>query len=277
MTEQDQPTTGGDSCGDGGGAVDPPLSAYEQYQPPEPSATYPPVEEEPDPDFSYGPSMSSYPPAQTHLLVGASTGAGGSRTTTRTAGLLGGVVLLVVAVATVGIFGVVREAEDTFDSIRDDPGSGELLDDPAPPDVFTASGYADILAAVRRETGSTQAFDVLLYPEYAVLTVPVDGTGDRALSYLWDGDLRPAIKRTSDDTRFDLEAIDPDGVRTLVRRARRQLVEDPTTSYVRIRSPRDSDEGAWLKAYASNEFSESGYLAATLDGTIVNRYQSTSE
>ncbi|MEJ7832022.1 MAG: hypothetical protein WKF79_03845 [Nocardioides sp.] len=44
-----------------------------------------------------------------------------------------------------------------------------------------------------------------------------------------------------------------------------------------IRSPRDSAEGAWLYAYAQNEFSETGYLAATLDGTVVSRYRSTSE
>jgi hypothetical protein len=68
--------------------------------------------------------------------------------------------------------------------------------------------------------------------------------------------------------------IDPQVMLRLVQKAKR-LVEDPTSWDVIIRKPRPPfDNGAWFSGYASNEFSESGYLQATLDGTIVNSYVS---
>lgn len=270
MTEQDQPADG----------ASPPPTSYEQYRPPAPSVTHPPAEVEveeaeeaeekaqPHPDFSYGPPAGDQL-SQSHLLVGDSSGGGGTRTTKRNGGILGVVGLLVAGAVGVGAFGAVQDARDTFDSF-----SETLSNDPL--DVFSVSGYADLVDAVRTETGSTDVFDLVLYPEYAVITVPAGDSGGRALSYFWDGDLQQTSKSTSSDTRFDLEVIDPEVVIRLVKKARRQLVDDPTSSYVIIRSPRDAPDGAWLSAYASNEFSENGYLAATLDGTIVFRYSSVT-
>ncbi|MEJ7832023.1 MAG: hypothetical protein WKF79_03850 [Nocardioides sp.] len=142
---------------------------------------------------------------------------------------MGVVGILVAGAVSVGVFGAVQDAGDTFDSFTDDFESGELFSG-EPPDVFTTSGYADIVAAVRSETGSTIVFDLVLYPEYAVVTIPAGGSGGRALSYFWDGELQQTSKSTSQDTRFDLAVIDADVVLTLISKARRQLVDDPTTS-----------------------------------------------
>ncbi|WP_148615551.1 hypothetical protein [Nocardioides rubriscoriae] len=143
----------------------------------------------------------------------------------------------------------------------------------APPEVLSPGGYADLVAAVGRRTGGTQVFEAVLYPAYAVVTVPVDATSARSSSLYWDGafdDFGPSSTASSE--RVDLAEVDPAVLGRLVRRAEK-LVEDPTTTYVivRGRSTVFDDDGARVLAYATNQFNETGYLAARLDGTVVRR------
>ncbi|MDP2773945.1 MAG: hypothetical protein Q8O61_10340, partial [Nocardioides sp.] len=138
-----------------------------------------------------------------------------------------------------------------------------------------ARDFNAMRAAIRRETGSTQAIRAVIYPGYASLDLPAEPTGKRAFNYYYDGELGEPRKGQSTDERFDLARIDPAVMTKLVRQAKKTLVEDPTSWYVIISKPGPPfDNGAWFSAYASNDFSESGYLQATLDGTVVNRYVS---
>lgn len=138
--------------------------------------------------------------------------------------------------------------------------------------VLTAEGYDELVAAVADSTGKPVVFDAVLYPDYAVVTTPVDATSDRYESWYWDGSAfsTSGSKGTAPYPRFDLTGVDGAVVVELVEQAR-ALVDDPVSWYAIVRAPDESGAVVW--AYASNEFSESEYLAARPDGTVT--YDST--
>jgi len=136
--------------------------------------------------------------------------------------------------------------------------------------VLTEDGVADLVAALEEETGSTEVFSATIYPTYAVVRVPADRTSQREVGYYWDGhDFEPwGSKGTSTNARIDLAEIDAALLPPLVRKARAQ-VDDPNTWYVIIN--RDSTDDGWISAYASNEFSEGGYIEVDKDGKEIRR------
>lgn len=188
-------------------------------------------------------------------------------------GCLIGVVIVIVAIGGLGagLFAVVREVGDVVDSGT--TGTPALPLPGAEPvagvNVLSVGGYADLVDAVEQATGSTQAFDAVLYPAYAVVSLPVDRSSQREERWYWDGELEALGSRsTSSYERFDLASVDARVVVRLVKRVRRH-VEGPTTWYAIVRHP-DPDLGASLWVYASNEFNETAYLAARPDGTVVH-------
>lgn len=244
--------------------------AWSTYTPPETAApSEPPAVSTPPTPNIYGPPQTSSP--EVARLFG-----------TKPSSKVGCVVipfvviLLVVIGVIVGIINAVSDSDDAFEFEFDGPSIEfpEIDERPPPPQLFTPGGFDDLRSALRQGTGSTEVFEATIYPEYASLGVPAEPTGQRALSYFYNGELAEPSKGRSSYERFDLARIDPQVMLRLVQKAKR-LVEDPTSWYVIIRKPGPPfDNGAWFSAYASNEFSESGYLQATLDGTIVNRYVS---
>jgi hypothetical protein len=250
--------------------------AWSTYTPPEtaapvepPAPSTPPAVSTPPTPNIYGPPQTSSPEVARLFGTKPSSKAG--------CVIIPFVVILLVAIGViVGVINAVSDSDDAFEFEFDEP-SIELPDidpSPPPPELHTVSGFNELLDALRQETGSTEVFEANLYPEYASLGVPAEPTGQRALSYFYNGELAEPSKGRSSYERFDLARIDPQVMLRLVQKAKR-LVEDPTSWYVIIRKPGPPfDNGAWFSAYASNEFSESGYLQATLDGTIVNRYVS---
>lgn len=177
-------------------------------------------------------------------------------------------VVLVLAVAGIGAVLALSDVEGRIDSLSDLTPEQE---EAQPADVLSVEGYAELLAAVEEQTGGTKAFDAVLYPEYAVVSAPVDDRTKRYYSWYWDGsELSRSSQGTSTNPRFDLARADAAVVVDLVERVS-GLVDDPTSTYAIVRAP-DAD-GAVVWAYASNAFSESAYLAARPDGTIT--YDST--
>lgn len=188
---------------------------------------------------------------------------------------IGLVVLVAFIVVSAPVIALIGNAVNgVVDTIRDVGGGDGLFPDSTtekvgPPDVLSKGGYADLVAAIEDETGSDKAFRMVLYPEYATVDVPVERTGTRMESYYWDGALnKSSIKGTADQRRFSMSGIDPAVVVKLVNRARRTLVEDANASYAIIAAPGLFDESSWIFAYASNEYGEGGYLAATRDGKV---------
>lgn len=173
-------------------------------------------------------------------------------------------VVLVVAIA---IAGSLLVFTDAVQEVEDATG----VDEASAADVLSEEGYAALVSAVEAQTGSTEAFDAVLYPEYAVVSLPVDGGSKRYESFYWDGSsLAASSKGTASGPRFDLIRVAPSVLVDLVDQVQR-LIEEPTSWYAIVRAP-DADR-AMIWAYASNEYSETAYLGARRDGTVT--YDST--
>lgn len=178
--------------------------------------------------------------------------------------LLPFVAVLVVAITLIGALLV-------FTDVVDRVGEATGAEEAESADVLSVEGYADLLAAVEEESGGTRAFDAVLYPEYAVVSLPVDRQSERYRSWYWDGTtLDTWSQGTTTGPRFDLAKVDAAVVVDLVEQVQ-GLVEEPTSWYAIVRAP-DGD-GAVVWAYASNEFNETAYLGARPDGTVT--YDST--
>ena len=174
-------------------------------------------------------------------------------------GLVAGVIAIIAAIVS-GVSTAIDE-DDLPTEPGVEPGRGEV-------NVMSVEGFADLVAAIEEETGSSTVFEAVLYPGYAVVDVPVDATTNREHSYYWDGDLEETgSKSTTDYRRFDLADVDANVVVSIVDQARAK-VEDPQSWYSIIRAPSDFDDGTWIWGYATNEYGESGYLGGDKAGTI---------
>ncbi len=140
-------------------------------------------------------------------------------------------------------------------------------------DLTTAKGYDKLVGEVEAKTGSTTVFGATIYPGYAVVEVPVDADSQRSFGYYYDGDWRDWTgKGKATEERFDLSRIDGSTVARLMKKVQ-TLVDDPTSTYVIVNS-QGRDEGVCLSAYASNDFTETAYLDARCNGTVVFEYVS---
>lgn len=140
-------------------------------------------------------------------------------------------------------------------------------------DKTTARGYGELVAALADKTGSTEVFNATIYPEYAVLEVPVADSGRRSFGWYYDGRWQEWTgKGTATDERFDLADLDGRTVATTVKKTRR-LVDEPSAAYVLVNA-RGRDETVCLSAYVTNELDQLAYVDATCDGAVVTRYVS---
>ena len=178
------------------------------------------------------------------------------------------VVIAVVGVVVAGLVAVVQGVGSTLDAVTasEAPLPGEAAENGV--NTLSRDGYAELLDDLETVVGSTEAFEAVLYPEYGVVSLPVDGTSQRESRWYWNGEVDDLDSRgTSSYQRFDLRDVDMDVVVRLVKRVRR-MVEEPTSFYAILRAP-DEPGGQAIWVYASNEYSESGYLLATAEGKIL--------
>ena len=175
---------------------------------------------------------------------------------------------IVFVVGGVVLSGIVSGVPDDGD--RADSGPGSLppgVDPEEGLEVLSEEGYRDLLDAIEAETGSTEVFDAVLYPTYAVGSLPLDATSQRDASFSWDGALETRDETTTSPyTRIDLGKVDPAVILRLLDRARAR-VENPTAWYVTVRAPVGRDP-AVIGAYASNDAGETVYLGATRTGRV---------
>ncbi len=276
MADQDPPTNAP------GGSDD----TWKTYSPPvsQPVPETPPVSEAPQSlpptHVPYGTKQSSssysgtYPPAAgttiDTVLSSDLVGSGAKKG----CGIVGLVIAAIVFIPVIiGVIVAVKALSGGWDELQD--GMGDPFSAVGKPDMQSVDGFTDLVSALKEETGgSTGVFDAVIYPEYAVLTVPADKTSKRYYSYYYDGDLRQTSQgTTTKEARFDLSTIDPAVLVKLYEIARTDLVEDPdpTRIYAIISAPTDFTKGAWISVYATNDFSESGYLTADKTGKIISK------
>jgi hypothetical protein len=234
-----------------------------------------------------GPSATPLSDQVTEQAVGL------ARTTVRSIGV---VTALVVALVAAGLGASAYLGSNGSDSPRRGdlltpepiPGGGvpegagdEPVGDPSPaagPSYgLDAAGIRWFLAEYGNRFATTRVVDLTLYPEYAVVQVPLPGTGRHA----------GALYRTADGWRdfggisanfpgsrpVDLQDLDVQALAHNIARARQALgVESVSQTYVVIGYRPDVDPAPHVDIHVSNEFGESGYLATTPDGTIERAY-----
>jgi hypothetical protein len=175
---------------------------------------------------------------------------------------------IVFVVGGVVLSGIVSGPRDGGD--RADSGSPSLppgVDPREGLDVLSEAGYRDLLEAIEDETGETEVFDAVLYPTYAVGSLPLDASSQSDASFTWDGALETRDETTTSPyARIDLATVDPAVILRLLDRARAR-VDQPTAWYATVRAPVGRDP-AVIGAYASNEAGETAYLGATRTGRV---------
>ena len=268
----------GAGVGTGGGAdVTPPAhptpadSMEDPPEPGEPVSTWvpepPPVDDQP-----YVPYGSPQETSSSGVSSGASTAfvvATGAvvagRAISRVIGTVIAVgVALVVAVVGVGVSGGI---DNLFSGIDDVAGGLDGAE------VQTADGFADMLADLEERNGDTNVFEATLYPDYGIVYVPAAGGGNRYDSLIYRGSFSSFSKGTTDDELFDLSEIDPSVFPGLCQTVK-GLIDEAGDCYIIVRRPGTAENGAWLSVYTSNDYFETAYLTAKLDGTEVSRYTS---
>lgn len=156
------------------------------------------------------------------------------------------------------------------------PGGGE---EPSPAVVRferTAEGIKEFLATYRKQFSTTRATELTMYSDYAIVRVPVPGKKrDAGWIYrdgAWSefGGVRATMlgAESVDLARLDVAAL----IRNMAKAERTLKVEDPEISHVSIDFRSTFDDVPNVRIYASNEFSESGYLATDLRGKILRSY-----
>lgn len=209
--------------------------------------------------------------------------------------ILGVVVALVVAGA-VALF--VFSAGSDKDEIGDDPGASQVAETPGipkpptipgndpepgddtPPVVAferTTDGIRSMLASYKEKFGTTRTTDLTMYDNYVIARVPVPGKArDEGFMFRdgvwesWGG----GIRATSPGTEvLDLRRLDIAALLKNMAKAKRTLnVEGATISHVSMDFRSVFDDVPNVRIYASNTFGESGYLATTLQGSVVRSY-----
>ena len=116
-------------------------------------------------------------------------------------------VAILLALAGVVLSGIVSGVRDGGDDRAGDSGSRTAAGvEPSDGlEVLSVDGYGDLLDAIEEETGSTEVFDAVLYPTYAVGSLPLDSSTQRDASFTWDGALETLDETTTSPyTRIDL-------------------------------------------------------------------------
>jgi len=136
--------------------------------------------------------------------------------------------------------------------------------------LHTPEGFAQFVADMRAQLGTTLADRAVVYPEYASVTVAVPGAPARAQSYTYRGGMDGPSTAGTRDAKVplvDVAAFDPAIALRLLAGAPQSLnVTDPTSRYLIFE---DDGKGPHVAVYASNDFHETGYLVARPDGSIV--------
>ncbi len=200
--------------------------------------------------------------------------------------LAGGLGLLSLVGHAVSGSGTSSESPTTLPPAQTDSASPADVDDPSagtsPPAAstysLTARGITGFLATYAKKFGTPRAVELVLYPDYAVVDVPVAGGRGRQAGWLYRkdsgwttfGGVRAVFPGSSTvDTRsLDVAAL----VRNIARARATLKVEAPSQTYVVVRYIPTFDKVPSVDIHVANGFNESGYLATTLDGTVERAY-----
>ncbi|WP_006242259.1 DUF1707 SHOCT-like domain-containing protein [Mycolicibacterium tusciae] len=165
-------------------------------------------------------------------------------------------------------------------SFTSDPGAksdgipGKVLTPPK--QLQSLGGLNGLLEQMRQRFGDTMGYDIVIYPEYAVLYRPDPGDERRKLSYTYRGgfDDPSTQAKSEDDVLVDLAAFDVETAVGILRGAAETVGLNPAdvkkdSTYLTIDPARDPTTPGelTLRANVSSDFG-SGSVTFAGDGTI---------
>lgn len=173
-------------------------------------------------------------------------------------------VLVLVAMVAMIVVGVVISRSGDEQVARDEAASPV-------PGPQSAVGFDTMLTAMREEGIGTTAYEVALYDDYAVLTVPAPVGGEAADVYQWDGTgFAEWNKTTSRETPYDLASLDGTRLAEMCDYAQ-GLLARPEQCYLLVTRPKPDDSTQdWLTAYASDEYGQSAVVRYDLAGAVLD-------
>ncbi len=183
---------------------------------------------------------------------------------------------IVIGVVTVGLMvtGVIIAGAY---SGSDDPTSLSVSGNSSPEvkgKLLTRKGLTALIAAVDRKFGTTVVSDAVIYPEYAVFTVPVAGNTRHTERWYFRGKFDDKAQstgnRAADDMLIDLAQANVPALIDWVGKAGTELnVQDVKSTYLIFDERNDKPS---MSVYASNSFNDSGYASLNLDGSVLYVY-----
>jgi len=195
-----------------------------------------------------------------------------------------GAIGLVVFSSTGGSSGSVSSGElpepvplsPTVDVDEPEPEPG---DDPEPSGAtyrLGGAGFKLFLADYRERFGTSKVVELTFYDDYVIVRVPVPGrqrnTGWRYADGAFD-EFGPPMANFPGSAVLDTAKLDVAKlVRNIATALRTLRVEDGQVSHINLSYRPTFDEAPNVNIYVSNGFSESGYLATTLDGRVERAY-----
>ena len=227
---------------------------------------------------------STFDPAQVSSTSGPTVVVTGSRT-----GLVVGVVVAVVALLGTGAFGLVAAigllgSSSSSSSPRALPpaqtgdADPETVNGPSTGWSLTTQGVTRFLAAYQKKFRTPDAIDLVMYPDYVVVDVPVAGGQGRQAGWVyrtssgWTSFGQPRATTPGavpvDTGQLDVAAL----MRNLHTATTTLEVEEPDQAYVVVRYNKSFDQAPVADIYVSNRFHETGYLSTHVDGTVVHAY-----
>lgn len=173
---------------------------------------------------------------------------------------MAGLALVAVVVVVLGYF-------LANSSRRDDAGVAGNA-----PSLFNPRDFNAMVDDLEERTGSASAFTASLFPDYAVVGVPVDTSG-RYDSLVWRGEFSESSKGTTDTRRFDLRKVNADALQALIDDAAGNLDLIDSRS-INIAGANSGYPFPRIIASVSNEYGESSTVVAKLNGKIIQRSRS---
>lgn len=242
---------------------------WQDYEPPGQQPGDAPKPETPDPVAQVPAPYVPYGdvPGPTHTVPG-STFSGGSVVVGRVGSRLGMVGAIVgVAAAVVGVGVAIFAASGGIGDAVNGIGAGR-------PDMHSQDGIDELIGDLEDYGASTDAYDLTLYPDYAVVQVAVPGgNGQRYDGFYFDGSLDSDWGSGSNSTpekTFNLDQIDGSLLAGFCDQAE-NLIENPGTCYISIDPSETQGDKAFYAAYVSNDYSEGGYISFDIKGKEVGR------
>lgn len=142
------------------------------------------------------------------------------------------------------------------------------------PDFTTPKGFATFLAEYRAKFETLDTLKVVLYPDYAVVDVPLRGSAPRHESWTfrddsWSEFADPSVNSAS-VALVHLDEVNAEAWPALIRRAKHTLnVEDPNSLYLVIDYWTVFDDAPRVSIVVSNTYGETGILETSLAGDVV--------